>query len=102
MDFDEAPLAIQGLHGQAAFAAYPTEPPWQEVFNDFPMVPALPGGHPSPAETGVPTDEGCPHARTTKKGSNGLKEKVTCLDCGKVLRHEARAQVAAPMEVRDR
>ena len=60
MDFDEAPLAIQGLHGQAAFAAYPTEPPWQEVFNDFPMVPALPGGHPSPAETGVPTDEGCP------------------------------------------
>ncbi|CAL1150025.1 unnamed protein product [Cladocopium goreaui] len=103
MDFEDAPLAIHGLHGQAGFVAYPTQPPEMERFNAFPMVPALPGGHPSPAETGVASEEGCQHLRTTKRGSNGPKEKVTCLDCNKVLRHETRAGAGAvPMEVKDR
>ena len=71
MDFEDAPLAIHGLHGQAGFVAYPTEPPEMERFNAFPMVPTLPGGHPSPAETGVASEGGCQHLRTTKRGSNG-------------------------------
>ena len=103
MDFEDAPLAISGLHGQAAFAAYPTEPPQMERFSAFPPVPALPGGEHSSPETGAASAESCQHLRTTKRGSNGQKEKVTCLDCHKVLRHEVRAAAAAvPMEVRDR
>eukprot|EP00435_Cladocopium_sp_Y103_P065198 s39_g27.t1 len=93
----------QGLHGQAAFAAYPTEPPQQERFSAFPPVPALPGGHPSPLTAGSGSDAECQHVRTTKRGSNGPMEKITCLDCGKVLKHEARqAPTPSPMEVRDR
>ena len=27
----------------------------------------------------------CPHRKTSKQGSNGFRNKVTCKDCGKVL-----------------
>ena len=48
-----------------------------------------------------PAERECEHKRTTKQGSNAHTLREKCLDCGKLLKSEAR-EAAASMETRDR
>ena len=87
---------------------------------NLPMVPALPerfnafGGPqprtgeergpeatPSPLFSGEVTPEACEHRRTTRQGTNGRQEKITCLDCHKVLSITKKEQVKK-METQER
>lgn len=101
MDYDDMPPPFTAFGQQIALPPMPATP----MSMPTPSSPT-PTARSTSAEVfstppSGPAERECAHKRTTKQGSNAHALREKCLDCGKLLKSEAR-EAAASMEMRDR
>ena len=86
MEVDDGEFRHKEVAGQVHHVEGPVAQPL--------AVPPLPV--PSAQQHVAPTGDGCPHSRTTRKGSNAYIEMVTCLDCHQVISKVKKSDLALP------